>query len=267
MATQIMGILNVTPDSFHDGGKHNSLDAAIAHGIALYQEGADWIDIGGESTRPYAKPVSEKEELARILPVIKALRKEIPIPLSIDTRKAAVAEAALQEGVSLLNDVSGFSDPAMIRLAAASQLPICVMHMQGNPETMQNGPRYPEGIIPHLRRWFEEKVGDLINNGIKKEQIFLDPGIGFGKTVEDNFRIIHNLPNLRVAGCGVLLGVSRKSFMSKTLGKEKTETIAPTVAMNTIAVLAGVEIIRVHDVLAHREAVNVLNKFQEAGTG
>lgn len=256
-----MGILNITPDSYYDGGKFNNIDSAILQGIKMFNEGADIIDIGAESTKPGAIPVSEKEELERILPVIRALKKEIPLPLSIDTLKPRVAEAALNEGISMLNDITGFSNPDMITLAVESQVPICVMHMQGTPKTMQNNPFYKEGVVPHLIDWFLNRTMQLLQTGIKKENIIIDPGIGFGKTVEDNLKILHNLQKFKSLNFSVLVGLSRKSFMSRILNKTAVEILPATLAMNSIAVLKKTDIIRVHDVLEHRQVVDVLNSY------
>lgn len=252
-----MGILNVTPDSCYDQGKWFKVDDAIERGKQIFREGADWLDIGGESTRPGASPVSEKEEIARTLPVIRALRNEIPIPLSIDTTKAGVAAAAVKEGVRLINDVSGFSDPDMRTIAAESQLRICVMHMQGTPATMQNNPLYEQGIVPFLIDWFEERIDLLLASGVKQENIILDPGIGFGKTVADNLDILHNLHKIKKPGFPLLLGLSRKSFIGKILGKSYPDLLSGTLAMNVIALEKGVDFIRVHDVKEHKDILEL----------
>ena len=256
--TQLMGILNVTPDSCYDQGRWFEHSIAIQHGIQMSREGADWIDIGGESTRPGAPAVSEEEELRRIIPVIKELKKEISTPLSIDTLKAKVAEAAVEAGASLINDVSGFRDPAMRQVAASSQLPICVMHMLETPATMQNNPQYPQGIIPFLLDWFKERVDLLLDAGINEQHIILDPGIGFGKTVADNVEIVHNLHKIKALGFPVLIGLSRKSFLGKIIHKTYPDLLPVTLAVNTIALLAHVNIIRVHDVAEHRDLIDLM---------
>lgn len=260
--TKIMGILNVTPDSFFDKGQFFNPDAANAQGIRICSDGADIIDIGGESTRPGAHPVSTQDELDRVLPVIKAIRSASAIQISIDTRKPLVARAAIEAGATLINDVSGFTDPAMQEIAAASNVEICVMHMQGTPQTMQNNPNYPEGIIPHLICWFESQVNLLIKRGVLEKHIILDPGIGFGKTVADNLEIIENLPKLKAIGFPLLLGVSRKSFMSKILNKSASELLPATIAINTLLVMSGIDVIRVHDVSEHRSVVDLLMKMR-----
>lgn len=261
LKTQIMGILNVTPDSFYDQGQFFSSELAIAGGLKLFNEGADIIDIGGESTRPCAHPVSEKEELERVLPVIKGLKNKISIPLSIDTMKAGVAQAALKAGATLINDVSGFRDPDMIAVAAEASVKICVMHMQGVPKTMQTNPVYSKGVVEEIIQWFDEKVNTLIRAGVKEKNIIFDPGIGFGKTVEDNYKILHNLQKFRVSGFPILLGISRKSFMGKVLKKPAKDLLAPTVALGAIAMRENIDFLRVHDVEEHRSIAVVMEKY------
>ncbi|NGX42948.1 MAG: Dihydropteroate synthase [Chlamydiae bacterium] len=258
---QIMGILNVTPDSFYDRSRCFETDKAIEHGIRMFQEGADLIDIGGESTRPGAPPVSEEEEMARVIPVIKALKKQIPIPISIDTQKPRIAETAIQEGASILNDVSGFHDPKMIEVAAKRSVKICVMHMKGSPRTMQEDPHYEEGILNHLLLWMEERAKTLIEAGVQEKNIIFDPGIGFGKTVEHNLEILHNLQKFKAMGFPILLGLSRKSFMGKIVNKPSQDLLPTTIAMNTVALMANVDIIRIHDVAEHRHVVDVLERY------
>lgn len=256
---KLMGILNATPDSFYDGNRYFSFESAIAHGIELYEQGADILDIGGESSRPGAPQVPAEEELRRVIPVIKYLSKHIPIPISIDTVKPEVARAAIEAGASFINDISGFSNPEMCNAAKKTDADICVMHMQGVPATMQNNPLYPEGIIAHLLQFFQERIKSLLQKGIKKEKIILDPGIGFGKTVADNFQIIQNLHLLKSIGYPVLVGFSRKSFMMKTLNKTRDQLLPATIAMNTVALMASVDYIRVHDVGPHRDVIDLMD--------
>ena len=256
-----MGIVNVTNDSFYDGGKYCATDQAISQALQLIQDGADILDIGGESTRPGSDPVSIQEELIRVVPVIEEIRKKSSIPISIDTMKPEVAEAAIHSGATLINDVTGFRNPEMRSIAAKYELPICVMHMQGSPKTMQANPHYPEGIVSHIVHWFENQIELLLRSGIHKRNIILDPGIGFGKTVDDNLTIIHNLQKFRDVGFPILLGLSRKSFMYKTLGISPSDVLGTTIAMNTIGVLQGVEILRVHDVLEHRRVLDLLGVY------
>lgn len=256
--TELMGILNVTPDSCFDQGKWFDSEKAIERGIEIFRQGADWLDIGGESTRPKATPVSEEEELKRILPVIKSLKREITIPISIDTMKPNVAEAAISEGARMINDVSGFKDPLMREIAAQAEVRVCLMHMQGNPMTMQDNPSYPGGIIPCLMTWFKDRIELLLSSGIKESNIILDPGIGFGKTVADNIAIIDNLQKLQLLGFPLLIGLSRKMFMGKILNKGYPELLSATLAVNTLAILRGIDIIRVHDVSEHRDVIDLM---------
>jgi len=259
-----MGILNVTPDSFYQPSRFHDPESAISRGTAIFNEGADIIDIGGESTRPGAQPVSESEEIERIVPVIQTLHAQIPAAtLSIDTMKPGVAKAALQAGASLINDVGGFQLPEMIELAASHKVDICVMHMQGTPQTMQLNPAYPNGVTAYLLQWFDEKIAQLLKQGIKEKHIILDPGIGFGKSVADNLEIIHNLPKFKRLGFPILLGVSRKSFLSKIINKPTVDLLPATLGINTLALLAHIDIIRVHDVKEHRTLINVMQKYLE----
>ena len=260
---KLMGILNVTEDSFYDKSNFFSFEKAVERGVQMYQEGADWIDIGGESSRPGAEAVPEEEELKRTIPVIKELTSLIPIPISIDTVKPRVAEAALDAGAMLINDISGFRHPGMIRLARDRDAHICVMHMLGTPSTMQCNPYYPGGVVNDLLTWFQEKVENLLSAGIKREKIILDPGIGFGKTVADNLQILHNLQRFKAMGFPLLIGLSRKSFMSKIIHKSAAELLPTTIAMNTVALMANIDIIRVHDVSVHRDVVDMLETYQK----
>lgn len=260
---KIMGILNATPDSFYEKSRCSTFDAAVQRGIKIVEEGADVIDIGGESTRPGADTVEEKEEIERVISIIQEMKKRYPIPISLDTRKAAVVKAGLECGIDWINDISGFTDPLMREMAASSQVKICLMHMQGTPETMQSNPFYEEGVIEHLICWFDKQIKLLIKDGVKENNIVIDPGIGFGKTVADNLKIIHNLPRLKAMGFPVLLGISRKSFMSKLLNKPASDLLAATLIMNTAALILGkVDYLRVHDVREHVDMVNLINNFQ-----
>jgi dihydropteroate synthase len=261
VSQKVMGILNVTMDSFYDKGRFHSFEKAVEHGIRLHQEGADWIDVGGESTRPGAETIPEEEELKRTIPVIKELKNQISVPLSIDTMKPRVAEAALNAGATLINDVTGFRHPDMVKLAAERDVDICVMHMLGTPANMQCDPHYPNGVVQDLLDWFEEKVENLLSAGIKKERIILDPGIGFGKTIADNLQILQNLQRFKAMEFPLLIGLSRKSFMGKIIHKPAADLLPTTIAMNTIALLADVDIIRVHDVAVHRDVVDMLGQF------
>lgn len=253
-----MGILNCTPDSFFDGGRFFSLDDALERGLQMVLEGADIIDIGGESTRPFSNPVSEEEELRRVIPLITHLKKECSIPLSIDTSKPAVASKALASGATFINDIYGFENPSMRSIARESGGPICVMHMQGNPATMQIAPSYPQGVILDLIDWFKKRINELLDAQIKPEQIILDPGIGFGKSPEQNLEILRNIHLLKNLGFPILIGLSRKSFMQKILQKQPQELLSTTLALNTMCILEGASIIRVHDIKEHRSVIDIL---------
>jgi dihydropteroate synthase len=258
---KLMGILNVTPDSFYDGGRYSSKDKSIEQGRLLLSQGADILDIGGESSRPNALPVTLEEELQRVIPIITVLSYEATAMISIDTTKPEVAKAALEAGATMLNDISGFVNPEMRRLAATSGVPLCLMHMQGNPKTMQLNPSYPMGIINEMLDWFKTRIQLLLDSGIKAHQITIDPGIGFGKTIADNIQIMQNLRQLKALGFPLLVGVSRKSFMSKTLNKGPDKLLAPTLAMNTVALLNGADIIRVHDVAENRAIIDMMTAY------
>ena len=259
--TKLMAILNVTPDSFYDGGLHFTQNIAIKKGEKLVRQGADLLDIGGESTKPGASHVTEEEELKRVIPVIQALKDKIPIPISIDTQKPSVAKKALEAGASFINDISGFIHPEMQEVAASADVPICVMHMQGTPQTMQVNPSYEDGIISSLIEWFTNRIDSLLKAGVKEDRIFLDPGIGFGKTVADNLQILHSWQKLKTIGFPMVLGLSRKSFMGKILKKSSKDLLAATLAMNSIALAEGVEILRVHDVVEHRDIIDLMAVF------
>ncbi|HRD56375.1 MAG TPA: dihydropteroate synthase [Parachlamydiaceae bacterium] len=259
--TQLMGILNVTPDSFYES--FTDINEAVLRGIQIYEEGADILDVGGESTRPGAEEVSEAEELKRVIPVILKLKEKIKIPISIDTMKPKVALEAIKAGASYINDVSGFSNPLMAELAASSGQKMIVMHMQGTPKTMQNKPKYQNGILDELLNFFEERIKFLIGKGVKKEQIILDPGIGFGKSIADNLKIIHNLAVIKAVGFPLLLGISRKSFMGKILEKPKELLLPATISLNSIALLSGIDIVRVHDIKEHRMAIDLVDFYKK----
>lgn len=260
--TQLMGIINVTSDSFHEGSRALQIDQAIAKAVQFEQEGADILDIGGESSRPSSPRVSEKDELDRVIPLIKALKQCVSIPISIDTMKPNVARAAVEAGATLINDITGFSHPDMIRLAQETGLDICVMHMQGTPETMQKNPFYAEGVVPFLVQWFKEKINHLSNQGIDQKKIILDPGIGFGKTVAHNLEIIHNLPEFKQLGCRLLVGLSRKWFLGQITQKPTEELLPATLAANSLAILNQADMIRVHDVKEHRSVIDFMNAYK-----
>jgi dihydropteroate synthase len=245
----IMGVLNVTPDSFSDGGEFFATDAAIGSGIEMALEGADIIDVGGESTRPGAEPVSVKEELRRVIPVIEKLCAKIDISISIDTSKSEVANAALDAGASIINDVTaGRGDEKMLSLAAKRKAAIVLMHMQGEPRTMQKNPHY-EDVVTEVADFFRQQYGRALECGVDPMAIAFDPGIGFGKTLEHNLTLLKNLERLRVHDRPLAVGVSRKSFLGKLVdSSEMSERAAPTIALTGILRTRGADILRVHDV-------------------
>jgi len=250
----LFGILNVTPDSFSDGGRYSRLETAVEHGLALEKDGADVVDIGGESTRPGAQPVSAEEEIHRVIPVIRALKSKLKIPVSVDTTKAAVAEAAAAEGAVIINDVSGFADdPRMATVAAASGAGVILMHRRGTPTTMQNLCRY-ENVVEDVRRELQERLNAALAAGIPRNRIALDPGIGFAKTREQNLELLRNLKVFSAFSRPVMIGVSRKSF----LGGELQTRSAGTLAAELWSWLRGARMIRTHDVASTRRALNCL---------
>lgn len=259
--TQLMGILNVTPDSFYDQGKNFNRDIAIDAGIRLCDEGADILDIGGESTRPSSLPVSLEDEIARVIPVIEALKSKVNIPISIDTMKPEVARLAIHAGASIINDVTGLINQEMVNLAAKTGVKIICMHMRGNPQNMQDNLHYEKGIIDEILRFFKERLTFFKSNGIKVEQIILDPGIGFGKSVADNLQIIHKLSTFKNLGHPLLLGISRKSFMGKMVKEKPTSLLPATLGLNTVAIMNTIDIIRVHDVKEHRMLIDTLQYY------
>lgn len=253
----VMGVVNVTPDSFSDGGKFFDADAAIAQALRLVAEGANLLDIGGESTRPGAAPVSETEELRRVLPVIEALAPRVAVPLSIDTLKPAVARAALQAGASVVNDVgANRTDDAMWRVVAEAGAGYLLMHMQGTPATMQKNPHY-ENVVEEVGAFFTERLARLQAAGVRAEQIVLDPGIGFGKSLEHNLQLLAGLNHFTKWGHPLLLGVSRKSFLGKIGGGEADGRLPGSLACACWAAGRGGQIIRAHDVAATCQALRV----------
>jgi len=251
----VMGILNVTPDSFSDGGRFFDPTAAIAQAKQLTAAGADLLDIGGESTRPYSEPISLDEELSRVLPVFEALSRDWPIPLSIDTSKAAVAEAALAAGAEIINDVTALSgDPAMLDLAVRSRAGVCMMHMQGTPQTMQDNPRYQD-VVGEVADWLRARRDALVAAGVAADRIALDPGIGFGKTHEHNLTLLAECHRFHALGCPLLVGHSRKGFIGKVLGDKTADRDAGTLGVSLALANQRVQILRVHDVAATRQAL------------
>ncbi len=260
---RVMGILNTTPDSFSDGGKHNAIDAALHHARTMIAEGAEIIDIGGESTRPGADPVDANEEIRRTAPVIRALRAEWDGCISIDTMKAAVAEAALDAGADIVNDVSGLtSDPAMTPLCAASCCGVVVMHMRGTPQTMQKAPVYAD-VVAEVTAWLAARHDVLRAAGIEESALCYDPGIGFGKTLDHNIALLRNLAHIAPAGRPILLGVSRKSCIAGILGEPEIEKRDwPTVAITARARDQGIMLHRVHQVRQNVEALRMIEAIK-----
>lgn len=253
----VMGIVNVTPDSFSDGGQFFDADAAVEHGLKLVGQGADLLDIGGESTRPHAVPVGEAEELRRVIPVIQQLAARVKIPLSIDTTKPAVARAALQAGASLVNDVAANrADDAMWRVVAEAGAGYVCMHMQGTPPTMQVSPAY-EDVVRTVGDFFLERLERMSGCGLNAEQIILDVGIGFGKTLEHNLQLLGGLEHFRTFNRPVLVGASRKSFIGKLPGGDTAGRLPASLACACLAVEAGAQIIRAHDVAETVQAIRL----------
>ena len=251
----LMGIVNVTPDSFSDGGNYNSPEAAVQHALQLAAEGADILDIGGESTRPYSDPVALEEELSRTIPVVKALAAQVEIPISIDTSKFAVAQAAVDAGAEIINDVTGLEgDPAMPALVAESKVGVCAMHMQGTPQTMQDNPQYND-VVADILNYLRQRRDSLLDEGIDHNRICLDPGIGFGKTHQHNLTLMAHCEQFHQLGCPLLVGHSRKGFLAKILGDPTADRTAATIGSALTLARQGIQIIRVHDVRPVREAL------------
>lgn len=260
-----MGILNVTPDSFSDGGRYLDPAVACARAQAMVAEGADLIDVGGESTRPGAAPVPPEEELRRILPVIQALAPVLSVPISVDTRKAVVARAALAAGASLVNDVTALkSDPAMADVVAEAGVPVILMHMQGTPETMQEAPRYTD-VVAEVAAWLQEAAADARARGLAEEQLLIDPGIGFGKHPEHNLQLLRSLDRLVETGYPVVVGPSRKSVIGAVLEVGPDERLAGTAAAVAWAAAAGAAMVRVHDVRAMAQVVRMTAAIHRGG--
>ncbi|PQJ61367.1 dihydropteroate synthase [Vibrio chagasii] len=253
----VMGILNVTPDSFSDGGKFNSLDNALQQAERMVQAGVSIIDIGGESTRPGAPDVSLEEELARVVPAIKAIRAKFDVWISIDTSKAEVMRQAVEAGADLINDVRALQEPGALQVAADANVPICLMHMKGQPRTMQANPSYDD-VLQDVEAFLQERVEACEAVGISKEQLILDPGFGFGKTIEHNYHLLAHLEKFHSLGLPVLAGISRKSMIFKLLDKVPADCMVASVTCATIAAMKGAQIIRVHDVEETLEAMKII---------
>jgi dihydropteroate synthase len=252
----VMGILNITPDSFSDGGVFLSPEKAIAQALRMAEEGADIIDVGGESTRPGARPVSAQEEMDRVLPVVEALHARIPLPVSIDTSKPDVMRAAVAAGAGFINDVQALRTDGALAAATELNVPICLMHMQGEPRTMQNDPRYTD-VVSEVRDFLKQRLEACVNAGIPASRLVVDPGFGFGKTLEHNIELLRGLKKLQGLGATVLVGLSRKSMIGKALGLPVEQRLHASVALAVMAVQQGARIVRVHDVGPTVEALHM----------
>ncbi|MFQ2314486.1 dihydropteroate synthase [Aeromonas dhakensis] len=250
----VMGILNVTPDSFSDGGHFNQLERAMTHARQMVAEGATLIDIGGESTRPGAPDVSEQEELDRILPVVEHMVRELDVMISLDTSKAAVMREGCAAGAHLINDVRALLEPGALAAAAAADVPVCLMHMQGQPRTMQAEPHYDD-LLGEVRAFFDERIAACLTAGIAREQLLLDPGYGFGKTLEHNYQLLAQQESLLDYQLPLLVGMSRKSMIGNLLGRPVDERLAGSLACALVGMQRGARIIRVHDVRATMDAL------------
>lgn len=255
--TAIMGILNTTPDSFSDGGLFRSVSTAVDHTARMIAEGADIIDIGGESTRPGASPVSADEEMERVIPVIEAVSQRFSATISIDTSKAEVMESAVNAGAGMINDVRALTEAGALEAAAKLAVPVCLMHMQGQPETMQEKPEYSD-VTAEVRNFLSQRVDQCLQAGINMSNLILDPGFGFGKTQKQNFRLLNELDDIRVSGLPILAGLSRKSMIGQTLGIEVNERLYASIALALLAMRNGANILRVHDVRETCEAIRMV---------
>jgi dihydropteroate synthase len=254
---QVMGILNTTPDSFSDGGSYTQLESALAQVERMIGDGASIIDIGGESTRPGAEDVSEEDELARVIPVLIAIKQRFDVLVSIDTSKAAVMIAAIAAGADMINDVAALQNQGCLAAVAQSDVPVCLMHMQGLPRTMQNNPSY-DHVINDIVAFFQQRIEACVSAGIARERIILDPGFGFGKTLEQNFHLLANLSKFSQLKLPLLIGISRKSMIGNLLNRDVKQRLAGSLSAAIIAAQQGANIIRVHDVEATVDALTVL---------
>jgi dihydropteroate synthase len=252
--TRVMGILNITPDSFSDGGRYLDPDQALRHGLEMVEQGADLLDVGGESTRPGSDPVSAEEEWRRVGPVMRDLAAKLDVPLSVDTMKPEVAGKAIEAGASIVNDVSGLREPAMVHLVARSRVGAVVMHMLGNPKTMQTHPEYAD-VVTEVRSFLTQRIRVLEAAGVATDAVAVDPGVGFGKTQEHNLALLQHLDRIVALGHPVVVGVSRKSFIERLGGGEPGERLPGSIAAATLAVARGAHVVRVHDV---RETVRAM---------
>ncbi len=260
--TLLMGILNVTPDSFSDGGRYETVERAVEHGLHMAAEGADIIDVGGESTRPGAEPVSEEEEKRRVLPVIQQLRQKVDIPISVDTYKSSIAKEAIAAGADIINDISGLTfDPQMAALAAETGAGVVIMHIKGTPRDMQKNPYYDD-VMAEIATYLKNQIRYALSQGVNREQIVIDPGIGFGKRLEDNFTILAQLQTLQSLKQPILVGPSRKSFIGLTLNVPPDQRVEGTAAAVTAAILHGAAVVRIHDVKEMKRVATIADAIQ-----
>lgn len=261
---QVMGVLNVTPDSFSDGGRFNAPDAATAQALAMCEAGATLIDIGGESTRPGAQPVSAAEELARVLPVIDALAPRLPVPISVDTSKPEVMRAAVDAGAGMINDVSALRLPGALEAARDCDVPVCLMHMRGEPRSMQDSPRY-QNVVTDIRDFLSERIIACQAAGIDRSRLLIDPGFGFGKDLTHNLALLARLGAFSVLGVPILIGLSRKRMFGDLLGLPVDARLVPSVVAAVLAIQQGAHIVRVHDVAETAAAFKLVAAVQDAG--
>jgi dihydropteroate synthase len=257
----VMGILNITPDSFSDGGQYLDFDQALKRAETMIEEGADIIDIGGESTRPGSDPVSADEELKRITPIIRALQKHSNIVISVDTYKPRVMEQVIDMGVAMINDVFALQQPGAIDVIKKSNVGICLMHMQGTPKTMQLNPTYQD-VVNEVKLFLEERANSLIAEGVKTERIILDPGFGFGKTFEHNISLLQNLESFQTLKFPLLVGLSRKSFIRKILSGDHDDHLSGSISAAILSIVKGAKIVRVHDVKETKSAIKIIQIAQ-----
>jgi dihydropteroate synthase len=257
----LMGILNITPDSFSDGGKYLTLNEALKRAHEMIEEGVDIIDIGGESTRPGSEPVSLDEELKRITPIIEALKKDSDIAISVDTYKPQVMKEVIDMDVAMINDVYALRQPGAIDVVKTSKVGICLMHMQGTPQTMQINPQYIN-VVSEVKSFLEARANDLVNEGMDKSRIILDPGFGFGKTFEHNIELLQHLESFKSLKLPLLIGLSRKSFIRKILNGEHDDHLSGSIAAAIFSVIKGAKILRVHDIKETKSALNIINVAQ-----
>lgn len=257
----LMGILNITPDSFSDGGKYLTLNEALKRAHEMIEEGVDIIDIGGESTHPGSEPVSADEELKRIMPIIEALKKDSDIAISVDTYKAEVMKEVIDIDVAMINDVYALSQPGAIDVIKHSKVGICLMHMQGTPQTMQINPQYTN-VVNEVKLFLEARANDLVSEGIEKSRMILDPGFGFGKTFEHNIELLQHLESFQSLKLPLLVGLSRKSFIKKILSGEHDDHLSGSIAAAIFSVIKGAKILRVHDIKETKSALKVINVAQ-----